>query len=61
MDQPLFKCPHCDAPPWHSRMMFWKHIHECLQSTPQIIQEGTISAIVISKEELVATTATAKR
>ncbi|MCL2477068.1 hypothetical protein [Candidatus Bathycorpusculum sp.] len=44
MVQPIFKCPFCDVPPWHTRMMFWKHIHECLQATQgsQKIQVATV-------------------
>jgi hypothetical protein len=51
--QPMFKCPLCDAPLWHSRMMFWKHIHECLQNTPQG-QEVRVS--VLTNKEEVSTT-----
>ncbi|MCW3996016.1 MAG: hypothetical protein NWE98_07705 [Candidatus Bathyarchaeota archaeon] len=35
MTQPLFTCPFCDAPPWRTRYMLWKHMHECLRKKQQ--------------------------
>jgi len=43
--QPMFKCPLCNAPLWCTRLMFWKHIHECLQM-PQYNQGVQITAAV---------------
>jgi hypothetical protein len=30
--QASFKCPFCDAPAWHTRLMLWKHLHMCIRN-----------------------------
>ncbi|NLF89053.1 hypothetical protein GX563_09555 [Candidatus Bathyarchaeota archaeon] len=41
MAQPIYSCPFCNHPPWRTRYMLWKHIHECLRMQREYIPDVT--------------------
>ena len=51
LKQAIFKCPFCNNTTWHTRIMLWKHMMECMHKATQPIEIFTApeSAIAVSQ------------
>lgn len=55
MGQPMYECPFCDTSAWRTRMMLWKHMHECLRRKQEYIPDVNTQGVNVDREAMVVT------
>ncbi|MGD6808380.1 MAG: hypothetical protein ACQCN3_01645 [Candidatus Bathyarchaeia archaeon] len=46
MKDAIFTCPFCKCSSWRTRMMLWRHMRECMHTTPTLKKSSVTEPLI---------------